>query len=52
MKKAIHEIRMLIAETLLGWAISIAPNKGKDSDRLKRFIFEYFKGLDVNDLPF
>lgn len=51
MKAAIHEMRMLIAELLLGWAISIAPNKGSDSDRLKGFIFSYFKGIDKNDLP-
>lgn len=36
------EIRLFIAEILLGWAMRIAP-KGVESDEITKMVYKYFK---------
>lgn len=42
MKALWIEIRLLIAEWLLGWAMRIAP-KGVESDEITKMVYTYFK---------
>lgn len=39
----IYQLRMLIAEKLLGWAVAIAPKNGEDALNLLKHIEAYME---------
>ena len=43
MKTIIRELRLLIAETLLGWALSAAPKETPEGKALATFVYDYAK---------
>lgn len=50
MKRALHHLRMIFVETLLGYAMRAAP-PGDDGDRVLRHVAAYFaEGLAAESL--
>ncbi len=43
MKEIINEIRLLIAETLLGWAADIAPKETEEGKDILLTVYDYMR---------
>ena len=44
MKKLLDTLRLTMAETFLGWAVTVAPKGHPDSARLAQAVLDYLAG--------